>query len=209
MTSRDANKKAQLIVQDILTLPRSSVRKLIAIAGPPAAGKSTIAAQVKQLLEFKGYPTGFVPMDGFHLGNKELKNRKLMAFKGAPETFDHEGLAATVRRLKLGLTVTIPLFDRKSDRTMPEAATVTEEEKYVVIEGNYLLFDEPEWKGLAAYWDYSVFIEEHVEELTKRLHKRWIDNGFEVAEVLKRTEENDLPNALRVLEKRLPSHRTI
>src|SRR5690606_11329337 len=61
-------------------------RLVVAIAGPPGAGKSTLSAALHGLL-----PEGsaeVVAMDGFHFDDAILDRRGLRARKGAPETFD-------------------------------------------------------------------------------------------------------------------------
>ena len=64
-------------------------RILVAIAGAPAAGKSTMSEKLARLL-----PEGsavVVPMDGFHYDDIVLEARGLRPRKGAPETFDFAG----------------------------------------------------------------------------------------------------------------------
>ena len=72
----------------IQLLARSNRRTLIAIGGPPASGKSTLAETLQERLNEQSMPCGLVPMDGFHLDNEILNARGLLSRKGAPETFD-------------------------------------------------------------------------------------------------------------------------
>ncbi len=65
----------------------SHKRRLIALAGAPASGKSTLAHALCALVP----GACVVPMDGFHLDNALLEARGLLARKGAPETFDARG----------------------------------------------------------------------------------------------------------------------
>jgi len=69
-------------------------RRLIAIAGAPASGKSTLAARVVEGLNAQ-VPgrAAVVPMDGFHLDDTVLSARGDLARKGAPHTFDVLGRA--------------------------------------------------------------------------------------------------------------------
>lgn len=58
-------------------------RFLVALAGPPAAGKSTLAAELVTAL---GQGAKAVPMDGFHYDDAVLIARGARARKGAPDT---------------------------------------------------------------------------------------------------------------------------
>ncbi|HET6214893.1 MAG TPA: nucleoside/nucleotide kinase family protein, partial [Micromonosporaceae bacterium] len=77
-------------------------RALIGIAGPPGAGKSTLAiALAAALRDAHGEESAVsVPMDGFHLSNVELRRLGLADRKGAPETFDAAGFVHLLRRLR-------------------------------------------------------------------------------------------------------------
>lgn len=180
-------------------------RIVIAVAGPPAGGKSTFAAALAEALNASGIAARVVPMDGFHLDNAVLRQRGLFARKGAPETFDAEAFIALVRRLKTGVATPIPLFDRHRDMSVPDADTVAADCKVVIVEGNYLLFNEPPWDQLASLWDLSVSLEVTAEELRDRLVQRWIDHGMTPEAALNRAESNDLPNAERVRNAALPA----
>lgn len=87
------------IAADILHKSADVDRYVAAIAGPPAAGKSTLA---KQLAEILGRQTSVVvvPMDGFHFDNAILSQRDLRHRKGAPQTFDVGGFSALLTRLQ-------------------------------------------------------------------------------------------------------------
>jgi pantothenate kinase len=100
-------------------------RKLVAVAGPPASGKSTFAALLCDTLKREGMLAQTVPMDGFHLDNRLLDARGLRARKGAPETFDIQGFVALVQRLKQGGDVVYPVFDRDRDLAVAGADMVT------------------------------------------------------------------------------------
>src|SRR5579883_2808836 len=67
---------------------------IIGIAGSVAAGKSTSARVLRELLSrFREHPrVDLVPTDGFLLPNAELERRGLMQRKGFPESFDQSRL---------------------------------------------------------------------------------------------------------------------
>lgn len=184
-------------------------RMVVAIAGPPASGKSTLAEALAQRLNDEGTRAQVVPMDGFHLDNAVLSARDLLHRKGAPETFDAPGFIALIRRLKAGDEVFIPVFDRSRDLAVAGAAVVSAECKVILVEGNYLLFAEAPWRDLAPLWDFSVLLDVPLPDLRRRLIRRWLDHGLDLAAATLRAEQNDLPNASRVLKAALVPDMTI
>jgi len=100
-------------------------RSLLGIAGPPGAGKSTLAealrrracsappspaasgvdappARVDEIdhAEREAADVRIVPMDGFHLPHAELERRGLARRKGSPQTFDAAGFVSLLARLR-------------------------------------------------------------------------------------------------------------
>jgi len=193
----------------ILAAPQRHRRKLIAIAGAPASGKSTLAERLCDELIQQGLAAKVVPMDGFHLGNNLLMELDLLARKGAPETFDVQGFMRLIEALSIEDTVYFPTFDRERDIAIAGSGVVCGDDWIIILEGNYLLFDEPEWRDLAQYWDYSVRLNVPSDILEKRLVERWLAHGLTDPKARGRAEENDLPNARRVAGARLPSDLTI
>jgi len=95
-----------------------------------------------------------VPMDGFHLPQAELVRRGLRDRMGAPETFDAEGYAVLLARVRARAeTVWAPGFDRVVEEPVPEQIEVPAGAELVVTEGNYLLLDEPRWREVRAQLD--------------------------------------------------------
>jgi fructokinase len=148
-------------------------------------------------------------MDGFHLDNAILDQRGLRPRKGAPETFDLDGLRHLMTRLKTEPEVIYPTFDRALDRSIAGAGVVDEATKTIVIEGNYLLFDAPGWRELAHFWDFSAYLSVPDAVLRTRLMARWHTHGFSDDDAARKTNENDLPNALRIRDNRLPADLTV
>jgi pantothenate kinase len=142
--------------------------RLLGITGAPGVGKSTVAA-------YLGLP--IVPMDGFHYADVELARRGLLDRKGAPETFDAEGYAALLRRVRLGEDqVVAPMFERDLEQpiagAIPVPATGT-----VVTEGNYLLLDEPRWRAVRAQLDLVWHLVADEETRVERLVARHVEFG--------------------------------
>lgn len=190
-------------------LARDANRYLIAIAGAPASGKSTLAAELARRLNAQGRKSAVVPMDGFHLDNAILDARGLRPRKGAPETFDAHGFLRMVAALKTGEEVFAPLFDRARDIAIAGAIAVPPSVRVVIVEGNYLMFDEEPWCQLADLWDLSVRVDVPLPELRARLIQRWLSLNYSPAVATRRAEGNDIPNAKRLMEKSLPCDVTL
>ena len=117
-------------------------RALLGIAGPPGAGKSTLAAALVTAL---GDAAVLVSMDGFHLADDELSRLGRSDRKGAPDTFDAAGYVHLLRRLveRTDDVVYAPVFRREAELAEAGALAVPREAPLVVTEGNYLLLDGP------------------------------------------------------------------
>lgn len=200
---------AEVLSARIAALPVADPRLMVAIAGPPASGKSTLAEALVERLETHGLTARHVPMDGFHLDDSLLEARGLLSRKGAPETFDAAGFVNAMQRLAREEEVILPRFDRSREISLAGCIAVDSQVRVAVVEGNYLAFDEPPWTSLAGLWDLSVFLSVAEETLRSRLLERWRDFGFNETEAARRAEENDLPNALRVLERRVATSLTL
>jgi len=185
---------ADQALEQILRLPGK--RNLIALAGPPAAGKSTVAALLRDRLIATGRSAAVVPMDGFHLDNALLEARGLLHRKGAAETFDADGFCHLVGRIARGdADIVYPVFDRRRDIAIAGAVCVKADVEFVLFEGNYLLLQDAPWSQLAKFWSYSIWINTPVDQLETRLTQRWLSEGLSELEARTRADENDLANA--------------
>lgn len=170
-------------------------RFLTALAGPPGAGKSTLAAA---LVEALGQGAKAVPMDGFHYDDRVLIARGARDRKGAPDTFDAQGFFHLLRRLRVEDEVAIPLFDRDLEISRAGADIVMPEDRLLVVEGNYLLLNEAPWPQAAPLFDLTVWIDVPEAELDRRLLARWAHYGKTPDEARAWIDGNDMPNIRRV-----------
>jgi len=177
---------------------------MVGLAGAPACGKSTLAAELSRRLSSQKCPNVVVPMDGFHLDNDILDTQGLRARKGAPETFDVYGLIRFLTAIRLSEDVYAPTFDRARDIAIAGAIHVPAKCPVVIIEGNYLMFDEDPWRALAPLWDVSVRVAPSLPDLRARLIQRWLSHNLSRAAATRRAESNDIPNAQRIIDHALP-----
>ncbi|ROQ65138.1 pantothenate kinase [Rathayibacter sp. PhB152] len=164
-----------------LALRRSGRRAVLALAGSPGAGKTTLArAVVARANELAGEGTAaFVPMDGFHLANAMLDELGRHGRKGAIDTFDGWGFLALVRRLgaETDHVVYAPTFERTVDEGVAGSLAVRPEATLVVVEGNYLLVDDGPWALLRAEFDEAWFCATPESERFERLVDRHVSFG--------------------------------
>ena len=171
-------------------------RFLTALAGPPGAGKSTLAAELVAAL---GQGAKAVPMDGFHYDDGVLIARGARARKGAPDTFDVAGFRHLLTRLRTEDEVAIPLFDRDLEISRAGADIVGPQDRILIVEGNYLLLNEAPWPDLAPLFDLTIWIDVPEAELDRRLMARWAHYGKTPDEARAWIDGNDMPNIRRVV----------
>lgn len=198
--------KLETIAEDVLRRAEGRSRFIVAIAGPPGAGKSTLADALCDALLARGETAAVLPMDGFHMDNGILEERGLRPQKGAPETFDVRGFLDIVSAVrKGGQEVLVPVFDRSREIAIASARAIAPETRFILAEGNYLLLDEAPWTTLSKSFDLTVFVGPSVDVLEERLRKRWQGYGLDEAAIHAKLFENDLPNGKRVIENARPA----
>ena len=173
-------------------------RLIVAVAGPPGAGKSTLAEALVAALE-AGRPgmAALLPMDGFHFDDLHLVPAGLRPRKGAPETFDVGGYAQALRRLRARDEpfVAVPVFDRAIEIARAGARLISRSVPVVVTEGNYLLLDRAPWSDLIGLFDLTILLQVPEAELERRLVQRWLDHGLGPEAAREKALKNDIPNA--------------
>ena len=155
----------------------ASTRTIIGIIGKPGGGKSTLS---KYLL--KGMDPALVsvvPMDGFHLSNKVLKELGRSDRKGAQDTFDVKGFTTLIQRIKSDSADPIyyPVFDRSIEESIAAQGVVYPSTRVVIVEGNYLMHDRDGWQEILPLLDqrWYAFLDEDIR--ISRLISRHIAFG--------------------------------
>ena len=179
---------------------------MIGLVGEPGAGKSTVAAALSAALGDE-LALAVVPMDGFHLANAELARLGRAARKGAPDTFDAAGYLALLHRLRnapptsggeAAPVIYAPAFHREIEEAVAGEIPVLPNTQLVITEGNYLLLDGAEWRGVRDLLDDIWFIATPQDQRHAQLLARHIAHGRSREAALDWIANTDEPNARRI-----------
>ena len=192
-----ADTPVRLLLDRARALAGRPGRTILGITGPPAAGKTTLAARLRDEL---GPAAAYVPLDGFHLAHELLTESGLVERKGAPETFDAAGYVALLRRLRdpdEGV-VYAPRFDRGIEDSIANAIGVPPDVPLVITEGNYLLLRSGPWAHVSALLDEVWYIDLAEETRLRRLIGRHMEFGRDQAQARQRATGSDQRNAVLI-----------
>lgn len=202
------------LLQKLTDIQQCEQRRIMAfLAAPPATGKSTLLQFLEQLSHEQAGTQAVqaLGMDGFHYPNAYLeshtierdgKNITLRSIKGAPETFDVAGLKAKIQEAKQGKSLW-PIYDRKLHNPIPDALVVNS--NILLVEGNWLLLNEPQWRDLHELADYTLSIKATPELLKDRLIQRKIQGGLSEKDAVNFYETSDRLNVERILNNQVPA----
>nr|CAB3466417.1 unnamed protein product [Digitaria exilis] len=162
---------------------------IVGLAGPPGAGKSTVASEVVRRVNMLWSDkhskhsrallpneeiAAMLPMDGFHLYRAQLD-----AMEGS---------------------VYAPSFDHGVGDPVEKDIFVKPQHKIVIVEGNYLLLEEDIWRDIKDLFDEKWFIDIDIDVSMQRVLKRHIATGKEPDVAAWRISYNDRPNAELIME---------
>lgn len=193
---------------------RKQKRLIVFLAGPPAAGKSTLALFLEKLsLEYETLAkVQALSMDGFHYPNMYLDTHEtvrngvriqLRKIKGSPETYDTTAMGNALRQIcddrdtHAECGYMWPGYDRTIHDVVPGKYAISGD--ILLIEGNYLLLEESPWKELRAYADETIFVYAPEDMLKDRLVNRKIHGGSSRQEAEAWVAHTDIRNIERVL----------
>lgn len=193
---------AKELVDDLRRLSHTE-RLILGIVGYPGAGKSTLAhaleSEINSLLGIGSCTV--VPMDGYHYSNEKLAELNLLPLKGIPSTFDSAAFISLLKRLRdKSQTTFAPKFDRSIEASIENAIEVLPTHHLLIVEGNYLLLDEPPWNQARELLDHVWFLNTDFDAIYPRLVDRHMLGGKTEEEARVKVESTDMPNA-RLIEK--------
>nr|WP_315463355.1 nucleoside/nucleotide kinase family protein [uncultured Rhodoferax sp.] len=177
-------------------------RVILGIAAAPGAGKSTLAQALQRHF---AADSQYLPMDGFHLSNRELARLGLSHCKGAPQTFDSAGFVELLHRLRkqpAGTTIYAPDFDRRLEESIAGSIALHADKPLLITEGNYLLLDEGPWAGVRALLDEAWYLDPGPAERYRRLLERHMHYGRSEQAARDWIRDTDEPNAVRIAASR-------
>ncbi|KHE91821.1 MAG: hypothetical protein K8F52_03005 [Candidatus Scalindua rubra] len=195
------NKITTLATELLETLSKATDkdRYFLGITGCPASGKSMLAESLSDEINFR---TGddlaaVVPMDGFHLLNSILKERRLTKVKGSPETFDADSFVELINRLHEfpDQSIMCPAYDRKIHDPVENSITVKPCNRLIIVEGNYLLLNIAPWNIIRTKMNEVWYIDTPLKTVKERLLHRHIAGGSSKDEAERKVTSVDLPNA--------------
>lgn len=178
----------------------NQTRMMVGVAGPPGSGKSTLADTLRDALIVAGESAVVVPMDGFHFDDIILNRRGHRPRKGAPHTFDVAGFEVLLKRLRAcEPDVAIPVFDRTMELSRAAADIVNATDRFMIVEGNYLLLKSEPWVRLKPLFDVTLFLDVPLSEIERRLTGRILAHGHDQAYAKHWIELNDMLNVREIL----------
>ena len=188
-----------LILDAARSLIDSSKRRILGLVGAPGSGKSTLS---EALLAALGDQAQVVPMDGFHLSNRQLDALGRAQRKGAPDTFDAFGYRDLLHRLRASYrnreTVYAPGFYREIEEPIAASIAVAPGTPLIITEGNYLLLEEEPWPRVRAMLDEVWFLDVDRELREERLVARHMQFGRTERQAREWVRTTDAPNAERI-----------
>ena len=193
------------LAQYLLHQSIQKTRYVVGIAGPPACGKSAFCSllsavinalagdRVSAAIGLDGwhFPNWYLDSHFIHRGGVELPLRKV---KGSPPSFDAQSALAFLHSLRISDSLTYPTYSRILHDPIPDSGRIETGQRIILIEGNYLLLDQPPWDQFKAQFDLSIFLTAPREPLIQSLRERHLRGGKDPQAVENHMRFSDIPN---------------
>lgn len=173
-------------------------RCLVALAGGPGSGKSTIAAQIADKVSKQHVKCQAVSIEGFMYPKSRLSEEQLRK-RGSIDTFDGEAVVQMFRTLRErgpGHELQAPTFDEEKRDPVPDDQLIESDTEAVIFEGIYMLADQDPWREIEKLVDEKWFIHVRPELSRERVAERRLSKGISKTkeEALKSYDESDGQN---------------
>ncbi len=149
---------------------------VVALDGPVAAGKSTLAAGLVGTLRNLGLAAAQVAADGFLLPLARLEGLGLVGGKGFPESFDRPAMLAFLAALRAGEAPDAPAYDHQLYDVSVQQHQPTRGAAVVIVEGVNVL--QPD---LCPQYDLRLYLDTPEEEAKARFLRRFAATPFSPA----------------------------
>lgn len=152
---------------------------VIGIAGSVAAGKSTVARILRDLLaRWPETPNvQLITTDGFLYPNAELERRGIAHRKGFPESYDRRALLRFVTRVKSGVAEAIvPHYDHLTYDIVPGEFTVVRHPDILIVEGLNVLQPASIQHPLSVsdLFDFSIYVDARTSDIEHWFTERFL-----------------------------------
>jgi pantothenate kinase len=172
---------AQPMQRLVVQLESAPSRWMIALAGMPGSGKTTLASRLAEAVNARTAPNTVVAlgMDGFHFTKAVLQQfpnaAEAFARRGAPWTFDTTALLQRLQLVRASAgraDIPWPGFDHAVGDPVEGASTVLASTRLVIVEGLYLLHHADGWEAISQHFDERWYLDTPLELALERLALR-------------------------------------
>ncbi|ORX35107.1 P-loop containing nucleoside triphosphate hydrolase protein [Kockovaella imperatae] len=198
-------------------------RLLVAVAGPPGCGKSTVVGPLCAMLNLELETSGAsledgrrvrcatVSLDGWHYPRVTLDKMPDPTLahwrRGAPFTYDRLSYLDFLKGLRSsgGSKIAYKTFNHATKDPEPGLVPIDETALIILIEGLYTAFDRPGWRECAEMMDRRVWIEVDPAVSRERVIRRNLAAGvsIDLLSAIDRVDASDMLNDQEVRNHRL------
>ncbi|KAK7291559.1 hypothetical protein RIF29_06800 [Crotalaria pallida] len=153
---------------------------VIGVSGGTASGKTTVCDLIIQQLQ--DHRVVLLSQDSFYrdLTNDELKKVHEYNFDH-PDAFDTEQLVETIRNLKSGQSVQVPIYDFKCNQRFSDRSKQVNASEVIIVEG-ILVFHEQRVRDMM---NMKIFVDADPDvRLARRIRRDTVERSRDVHSVL-------------------------